>query len=63
MNENSELKSFLIFLYRYFITLRNIVKKLRKKQRGRFGQLTEEEERFLKPIYENFDKHMRLDDN
>lgn len=61
INDNSELPSFIIFLYRYFITLKRIVFKLRRNQRGRLGQLTEEEYIFLKPLYEKYQNMKRLD--
>lgn len=61
-NNKSDLPGFLIYLYRYHITLKNIVNKLRRNQRGRNGQLTEEEINFIRPLYEQYESYVkRLD--
>lgn len=52
-------KSFIIFLYRYYITLHKIIFKIRKKSRGKSGHLTEAEIEFLKPLYELYDQYRK----
>lgn len=42
------------YLFRYFITLKGIVEKLRSKSIGRKGQITDEEYDFIYPIMMKF---------
>jgi hypothetical protein len=54
LNENS-----IRYLFRYFITLKGIVDKLRSKSIGRKGQITDEEYNFIYPIImKSFLQHM-----
>lgn len=59
--DDSELEGFIKFLYRYFISFKWIVFKIRGKHRGRLGQLTDEEINFIEKIYELYEEKKRLD--
>jgi hypothetical protein len=60
MSSKIELNEYSIrYLFRYYITLKDIVEKLRSKSIGRKGQITDEEYNFIHPIImKSFLQHM-----
>lgn len=56
---HEELRPVLYRLYAYHVRLKNIIEKIREKNIGRKGQLTEEEKEFLKPIMYGFLEYYR----
>lgn len=49
------------YLFRYYITLKGIVDKLRSKNIGRKGQLTDDEYNFIYPIIKSFSYRQEKD--